>query len=389
MPLRFSRVTRPNIRRLKPGERLTEGGITVERLPDGDVRYSVNVMVDGERVHRVIGRESERVTRTQAEEFIAKARSDAKEGRLALPRGRKLHLNFDAAAALYLRKLREGSGKNLREKEWHLRLHLVPYFRTMRLERISTFTLEKFRTRCKERGLSNATIYQLLATYRHMGRKLLEWGDVRLALPTIRLDPVENRRDYVLDDAGKERLLKAALGDSNPYVWLFIVLGLHTSLRHSEILSARFEHLDTKRRRLRVKVKGGRWREQPLTGTITEILQRERQMATDPDGWIFPKSRSASGHYKSMKTPFRRVAVAAGLDPRTVTPHTLRHTAITDLAETGAAVQTVQDFSGHRTTETVMRYIHAREHHVNEALDRLDERRTKGESVSRLTRPRS
>ncbi len=112
-------------------------------------------------------------------------------------------------------------------------------------------------------------------------------------------------------------------------------------------------------------------------------------MATDPDGWIFPNSRSASGHYKSMKTPFRRVAVAAGLDPRTVTPHTLRHTAITDLAETGAAVQTVQDFSGHRTTETVMRYIHAREQRVNEALDRLDERRTKGESVSRLTRPRS
>ena len=294
MHSRFHRLNRPLIRQLKPGEQITEHGITAKRLLDGDIRYSVNIMVDGERVHRVIGRESERVTRAQAEQFIAKARSDAKEGRLALPRGRKLHLTFDAAAALYLKKLAEGGGKNLREKEWHLRLHLVPYFKSMRLERISIFTLEKFRKRCQERGLSNATVYQLFATYRHMGRKLLEWGDIRFALPMIRLGPVENRRDFVLDDVGKARLLEAALADSNPYIWLFIILGLHTSLRHAEILSTRFEHLDAKRRRLRVKVKGGRWREQPLTRTISEILQHEQEMAIDPDGWVFPNPKSAA-----------------------------------------------------------------------------------------------
>lgn len=86
MHSRFHRLNRPSIRQLKPGEQITEHGITAERLLDGDIRYSVNIMVDGERVHRVIGRESERVTRAQAEQFIAKARSDAKEGRLALPR---------------------------------------------------------------------------------------------------------------------------------------------------------------------------------------------------------------------------------------------------------------------------------------------------------------
>ena len=56
MAVRFSRLTRPAIRRLKPGEKITEHGITAERLPDGDTRYSVNVMVDGQRIHRVIGR---------------------------------------------------------------------------------------------------------------------------------------------------------------------------------------------------------------------------------------------------------------------------------------------------------------------------------------------
>ncbi len=62
MALRFAKLTRPNIRALGVGEKLTEHGITADRLRDGDIRYSVNVMVDGQRVHRVVGRDSDGVT---------------------------------------------------------------------------------------------------------------------------------------------------------------------------------------------------------------------------------------------------------------------------------------------------------------------------------------
>ena len=64
------------------------------RQDDGDGRYTVNIMVDGQRIHRVIGKESEGVTRKQAEEFIEKVRTDARQGRLNLPKGRKLTLGF-------------------------------------------------------------------------------------------------------------------------------------------------------------------------------------------------------------------------------------------------------------------------------------------------------
>src|SRR6516162_10009535 len=101
MSLRFSRLDRPAIRRLAAGQQITEHGITAERLADGDTRYSVNIMVDGQRIHRVIGRESEGVTRTQAEVFIERARSEAREGRLSLPPRRKTHLTFTEAADKY------------------------------------------------------------------------------------------------------------------------------------------------------------------------------------------------------------------------------------------------------------------------------------------------
>jgi len=87
MAMTFTKLTRQAMRKLKPGEKITEHGITFERLEDGDGRFTVNIMVDGQRIHRVVGRESAGTTRTQAEEFIAKVRLEAKEGRLNLPKG--------------------------------------------------------------------------------------------------------------------------------------------------------------------------------------------------------------------------------------------------------------------------------------------------------------
>ncbi len=374
MTLRFLRLDRPSIRRLKPGEKITEHGITAECLANGDVRYSVNVMVDGERIHRVVGRESEDTTRTQAEEFIAKVRAEARDGRLSLPKGRKTHLSFAAAAGAYLKKLKEIGGKDYANNEQHLRLHLVPYLGAMRLDRISEFTLQKFQNDCRNKGLSGATINRVLATYRRMGRKLYRWKVIPAPLPMIKLETERNRRTYVITGDEEQKLLNAALADSNPYVWLFIKLGLATGLRHTEMLAARFQNLDPVRRRLRVKVKGGRWRNQPLTRGITEVLTREREMAEDPDGWIFPSKTSVSGHIASMGRSFARCVEQGGMDPSVAIPHTMRHTAITRLAETGADIKTVQEFSGHESLEMVLRYAHAQDRAVDRALDKLEGR---------------
>ena len=70
MAIKFKKITRTNIRKVLPGDKLQEHGISFERLPNGDGKYTVNIMADGIRVHRVIGTESEGVTRKQAEDFI-------------------------------------------------------------------------------------------------------------------------------------------------------------------------------------------------------------------------------------------------------------------------------------------------------------------------------
>ncbi|MBF0311048.1 MAG: tyrosine-type recombinase/integrase, partial [Magnetococcales bacterium] len=71
---------------------------------------------------------------------------------------------------------------------------------------------------------------------------------------------------------------------------------------------------------------------------------------------------------------YRRVVLAAGLDPNQVVRHTLRHTAITHLVQAGVDLPTVKRISGHKTLAMVERYSHQNGEHIQTAMDRLEGR---------------
>jgi integrase len=376
MALRFSRLDRPAIRRLASGEAITEHGITASRLADGDVRYSVNIMVDGQRIHRVIGRESEGVTRTQVEEFIEAKRTEAREGRLALPRGRKTPLGFSDAAALYVeRQEADPKAKNVKTKTRQLANYLKPFFADQRLSTITEFTIGQYMRRRRDAGAAPATVNRELATLNHLLGRAVAWKWLRAKPCHVEMFAEARGRMVTLSEQQADALLRAAIADTDPYCWLFVAFGLNTAMRHSEILSSRFDHVDFERRRLFIpRAKAGA-REQPITMALVDILRREREMAADHDGWIFPAARpglAKVGHRTRMDRPFRRAVEAAGLDPAAVTPHVMRHTAITRLVQAGVDLSTIQRISGHRTIRMVQHYTHLTDHHVDQAIAAID-----------------
>lgn len=94
-------------------------------------------------------------------------------------------------------------------------------------------------------------------------------------------------------------------------------------------------------------------------------------MAEDDKGFIFPTERpglAKAGHRSRMTAPFARVVKAAGLDPKKVTPHTMRHTAITNLVRAGVDLPTIQAISGHKTLAMVLRYAHVHGSHIDKAI---------------------
>ena len=79
----------------------------------------------------------------------------------------------------------------------------------------------------------------------------------------------------------------------------------------------------------------------------------------------------------NIKDSFQRVVKKAGLDPKQITPHTLRHTTITHLVQAGVDLPTVKRISGHKTLIMVERYCHQNGEHIQAAMDKLQDRLNK------------
>lgn len=103
MALKFTQLTRDACRKAKPGETITEHGIAFERKANGDGRWKINVMVDGQRVHRVIGKESDGVTREQCERATEKLRTEARTAHLSSFQAREWPLPWLCAALIRAR----------------------------------------------------------------------------------------------------------------------------------------------------------------------------------------------------------------------------------------------------------------------------------------------
>jgi len=97
-------------------------------MKGGNVKYLINVMVDGTRIHRTVGRSNEGVSRSDAERLIERLRTEAREGRLKLQKKRKLAMSFAEVAIRYLAKLDETGGANLARKKQQITTQLLPFF---------------------------------------------------------------------------------------------------------------------------------------------------------------------------------------------------------------------------------------------------------------------
>lgn len=379
MPLKFQRLTRPAIRALSIGQSINEHGVRAERLPSGDVRYTVNIMVDGQRIHRLIGKESDGTTREQAERAIEVFRTKAREGRLDLPSGRKVHRTFAEAASEYLTRLEDTIGEgqkgyaDLPNKRRHVKQYLSPYFGKHRADKISGFLVQHYKRRRLDDGAKLATVNRELSTLSHMMNQIAKWKWIRNEdRPEIEKDDEPRKKIVILTPEQAEALYRGAVADQDTRTWLFVAIGLNTAMRHSEILRIRRDDIDLAGRRIYIeKAKAGQ-RVQPITASLAQALESIDDQHTSD--WLFPATRpgSATPYRQDMARQFERAAIRAGLDPRKVTPHVMRHTGITRLVQAGVDIPTIQKISGHKTLGMVMRYVHLTDDHIDDSIAAID-----------------
>lgn len=378
MALKFNNLTRLKIRALKYPGKIFENGISFERLPNGDGRYKINISVEGRRIHRTIGLESDGTTRSQAEIAIEEKRTDARNDRFNLPTGRKIALGFEDAAKIYITKLKEGDGKDIKMKQMRLDHNLIRFFKNKSLGSFTPFDFDRFRKSRLDGKISSkgkatkATINRDLAVVSHMFSKGVEWGWFKVAPCKVRKDKEQEGKIVFLTKEQIERFLDATKKSNNPILYPFSFIAINSAMRRMEVLSIRIEHINFDNKTIFIPDAKAGARTQKITPKLTEYLKKYIERFEVKEGWLFPAPKSKRGHAVAIEKPFRVAVKLAGLDVKVIGRHTLRHTAITHMIEAGLNLPMVQKLAGHKRIETTLKYIHQSEPALDKAMDQYE-----------------
>ncbi|MEO0392406.1 MAG: site-specific tyrosine recombinase XerD [Pseudomonadota bacterium] len=176
----------------------------------------------------------------------------------------------------------------------------------------------------------------------------------------------------ILSQEEVEALLEATekweAADRNRLICLVELL-YATGLRVSELVGLPLTAIDRQRRFVLVRGKGGKERMVPMGDPARQALNahlvtRAYHMPADEkpedNRWLFPSKRAASGHLTRQRFGqlVKELALEAGIDPKRVSPHVLRHAFATHLLEHGADLRVVQQLLGHSDITTTQIYTH-------------------------------
>ncbi|MCE4628223.1 MAG: tyrosine-type recombinase/integrase [Desulfurococcales archaeon] len=179
-------------------------------------------------------------------------------------------------------------------------------------------------------------------------RKFLRWLGLEEDLP---VPPRDNGRiEDVLTQEEVERLL-GAVRDLTDLV--IVALLFETGIRVGELLSIRVADVDLNNGTIRVRGKYGKERIVffgPLSRSAIEALLSQKRLG--------PYDRLVDMSYQAVYKRLKKLALRAGLDPRKVRPHVLRHTFATEALRRGMSLPALQRLLGHSSIRITQRYLH-------------------------------
>ncbi len=232
------------------------------------------------------------------------------------------------------------------------------------------------------RGFKSSSVARRLSSMRHLFRFLLNERK-RTDDPAAILSGPKRARGLpkVLSIADVDRLLGQAkqLADKQDQPPLQKVRAARlsclletlyaTGLRVSELVALPMSAARRDARMLVVRGKGNKERLVPLNETsrqamadylaAMDVAGEGKKKSLTASKWLFPSS-GESGHLtrQHFARDLKELAAAAGLPPRLVSPHVLRHAFASHLLHNGADLRIVQTLLGHTDIPTTQIYTH-------------------------------
>ena len=246
--------------------------------------------------------------------------------------------------------------------------------------------VEAYLVHCDAQGLAKSTRARRLSAIKQLYRFAFEEG-LRSDNPAMQIaGPGQDKRlPKILSEDEVDRLLDAArasgrtASDQARNTCLMELL-YATGMRVSELVSLPISATRGDPRLLLIMGKGGKERMVPLSPPARAALanwlaERDKQDAEAQakrlpvSRFLFP-SRGASGYLTRHRfyLLIKEFAVAGGVNPNKVTPHTLRHAFATHLLANGADLRAIQTMLGHADVATTEIYTHVLEERLSELV---------------------
>ena len=180
----------------------------------------------------------------------------------------------------------------------------------------------------------------------------MEWGKlVKNLCESVRRLKIDNRRTRILTEDEQKRLLAAAPHKTRT----IITLALLTGARIGELLELTWANVGDDVLRF-LHTKNGKERRIPLSPSVKAVLHALPKSGA----YVFMNARTEEAYTPNgVRHVFNRAVRRAKLDrPEEITPHTLRHTALSQMIGAGHSDHSVKAISGHSTTRMLERYVH-------------------------------
>ena len=209
-----------------------------------------------------------------------------------------------------------------------------------------------------DQGLSAVSARRKIAAVRAMFKFLLREGSLKKnAASRLRTPKAKQRLPEVMSAEKTNNLLDAAEQFSKERDLAFLELLYGCGIRVSELVGINLEDIDLRESWLRVRGKGNKEREIPVTARAVDAIERYLPVRSAPPGEraLFVNSRGARLGDRQVRRLVKQYALLATGDS-TVHPHSFRHAYATHLLSDGADLRAIQELLGHARLSTTQKY---------------------------------
>lgn len=243
------------------------------------------------------------------------------------------------------------------------------YTRERAIPREVTITTRTGKTLVQTHSAGAATVRRelgvLQAALNHAHAEGLLVHPIKVVLPST-----GQSRDRWLTRSEAARLLRAAA----PHVRRFILLSLYTGRRATTVLDLTWTRVDLEQSVIRFRAEG-----EAETNKRRGRVRIPRQLASHLRQWHRSRGRMthvvmfAGERLDSIRRGIARAAERAGLEG--VSPHVLKHTAVTWAIMSGLGVEDAAEFFDTSPATLRKTYWHHSPHHQERALEVMERRR--------------